>query len=362
MASKRVTLADVARAAGVSSSTASFVLSGRADEMRISPAMQATVRATATELGYRRNILSASLRRGTTSTLGFVSDTVTTSAFAGEMIRGALDASHAAGLMLFIGETGGEPEEERRIVEAMADRQVDGVVLASMYTQRRAVPQMPDGLPAVLLNMLAGGDTAPGAAPSHDAVVPDEYAAGRAAARLVLDAGHRRVHLLGVGDTLDEMPVGTVAGEERLAGILHELRAAGIAPASRHGSRHWEPEVGWRTTNALLETGARGEAIIAFNDRLAFGAYQAITEAGLTIPAGMSVVSFDDDLVAAWLRPGLTTFALPHYDLGHRAVELLAQQVRARRSADAGEPIAGPKTHRIPLPLRVRGSLGPARD
>ncbi|MBD3752303.1 MAG: substrate-binding domain-containing protein, partial [Micrococcales bacterium] len=66
----------------------------------------------------------------------------------------------------------------------------------------------------------------------------------------------------------------------------------------------------------LLDTGVRGEAIITFNDRLAFGAYQAIQEAGLSIPGDFSIVSFDDHQLASWLRPRLTTFALPHYELG----------------------------------------------
>jgi len=82
------------------------------------------------------------------------------------------------------------------------------------------------------------------------------------------------------------------------------------------------------------------------NDRLAFGAYQALAEAGLHIPRDMSVVSFDDDVIAAWLRPGLSTAALPHEQMGRQAVELL---------------LAGAFVDRclVPMPLRRRGSIGP---
>ncbi|HLT83518.1 MAG TPA: LacI family DNA-binding transcriptional regulator, partial [Phototrophicaceae bacterium] len=105
MTSKRVTLADVARQAGVSSSTASLVLSGRGRELRISDAVHDRVRTAAEELGYRRNTISVGLRKGSTNTIGFVSDTVASSQLAGGMIRGALEAARDSGYMLFMSET-----------------------------------------------------------------------------------------------------------------------------------------------------------------------------------------------------------------------------------------------------------------
>ena len=122
MKSKRVTLADVAAAAGVSRTTASLVLSDRGDELRISEAAQQRVRRVAAELAYRPNILSSALRRGSSRTIGFVSDTVATSQLAGDLIKGALEHAHRNGYMLFIGETEGAADEERRLVQGMIDR------------------------------------------------------------------------------------------------------------------------------------------------------------------------------------------------------------------------------------------------
>jgi LacI family transcriptional regulator len=96
---------------------------------------------------------------------------------------------------------------------------------------------------------------------------------------------------------------------------------------------------------SLLRKPVRPSAVICMNDRLAFGAYQAIAEAGLGVPQDVSVVSFDDDAIAAWLRPGLSTAALPHEQMGRLAVELLLGGV-------AAEPC------RVPMPLRRRGSIG----
>ncbi len=347
MGRRRVTLADVARTAGVSSTTASLVLSGRGSELRISPAVQDRVRAASTELGYRPNIVSIGLRKGQTRTLGLVSDTVATGQMAGDMIKGAIEAARDLGFMLFIGETEGDPAIESALIDAMHDRQVDGIILTSMFTRTRHVPATLERVPTVLLNTLPAG-------PTHaPAVVPDELAAGRAAARLLLDAGHREIHLVGAGPALDDLPPDTVAGAERLAGIHEVLHGAGLEPVSAHLCDDWVPPQGYDATRELLDAHPRPRAIVCFNDRLAFGTYQALGEAGLRVPDDVSVLSFDDYPMADWLRPGLSSFAIPHEALGRRAVELLIAQVTDPQDAGDAEGVV----HRLPLPLRARGSV-----
>lgn len=348
MGRQRVTLADVARSAGVSSPTASLVLSGRGDELRISDMVQQRVRSVATSLGYRPNIASIGLRKGTTRTLGFVSDTVATSQLAGDMIKGALEAARERGYMLFIGEDEGDDAVERQLLDAMLDRQVDGIVLASMYTQRRRVPTRLEQVPAVLLNALPQGRRR-----GVPVVVPDELEAGRAAARLLLAAGHREIHLVGAGPTPDDVPEGGVAAAERLAGILEVLGEAGLEPASGRLHAAWHPPEGYEAMHAVLDLpcpAGRAPGVVTFNDRLAMGVYQAVQERGLVVPDDVGVVSFDDHPIADWLRPGLTTFAIPHHELGRRAVHLLLDAV------ESGPP-ARALTHRVPMPVRLRGSV-----
>jgi LacI family transcriptional regulator len=358
VAGRRVTLADVARAAAVSSTTASLVLSGRGGELRISEAVQDRVRSAAAELGYRPNIVSRGLRQGSSRSIGLVSDTVATSQLAGDMIKGAIDEARTADYTLIIGETEGDPAVERRLLESMHDRQVDGILLASMYTRTREVPEALDDVPTVLLNTLPAGDGL-----HLPAVVPDELEAGRAAARLLLETGHRAIHLIGAGPGPRDVPPGTVAGDERLAGILEVLGAAGVAAASGRVCYEWLPPDGYRATRAILERAGSYDpgtalAILTFNDRLAFGAYQAIQEAGLRVPDDVSVVSFDDAPLAAWLRPGLTTFALPHDELGRRAVRMLLGLIDARGPAgDQGGGPGGDTVVRLPMPLVTRGSV-----
>ncbi|MGP3919532.1 LacI family DNA-binding transcriptional regulator [Nonomuraea sp. 10N515B] len=349
MSSRRVTLADVAKAAGVSRPTASLVLSGRGRELRISQDVEQRVLRAADELQYRPNIVSVGLRTGTTRTIGFVSDTVATSRLAGDMIKGALEAARERGVMLFIGETEGDAELERLLLQAMLDRQVDGLILASMFTTTIKVPKVVAAAPAVLLNALPKQ-------PTHlPSVIPDEIEAGRCAARVLLEAGHRDgIYLIGAGPGLRQFPPGGVAAMERLRGIRETLGEAGVNVAGGRLCDDWQPEYGLAATRALLES-TRPHALICFNDRLALGAYQALDDFGLKVPADVSVVSFDDHPIATWMRPKLTTVALPHYELGRKAVDVLFTQI----GRDQADPDPKGEVHRVPMPLRSRESIGP---
>ncbi|MEV4077517.1 LacI family DNA-binding transcriptional regulator [Nonomuraea fuscirosea] len=350
MSPRRVTLADVAKAAGVSRTTASLVLSGRGRELRISQDVEQRVLRTAEELQYRPNIVSRGLRTGTTRTIGFVSDTVATSRLAGDMIKGALEAARDRGFMLIIGETEGDAELERLLLQAMHDRQVDGLILASMFTRTIKVPKAVTTAPAVLLNAL------PKQPAPLPAILPDEVEAGRRAARVLLDAGHRDgIYLIGVGPRLRDVPAESLAAVERLVGIRAALGEAGVKVAGARTCPDWQPEYGLSSTRDLLRT-VRPRALICFNDRIAMGAYQALDDFGLKVPADVSIVSFDDHPIASWMRPQLTTVALPHYELGRKAVDVLFGEIGRDRSAGDG---AG-EVHRVPMPVRHRESVAPS--
>lgn len=315
--------------------------------MRISDDAEQRVLQAARELQYRPNMVSASLRTGTTHTIGFISDTIATSPFAGDLIKGSLEAARDRGFLLFIGETEGDSGLEGTLLQAMHDRQVDGVILASMYTRAITVPKALQGPAAVLLNAVSAR---PSAIPS---VVPDEPEAGRAAARVLIDAGHRDgIHLIGAGPGIRNVPRGGLAARERLTGIRAVLAEAGATIASAELCHEWQPEYGFAATRAVLRR-ARPRALICFNDRLALGAYEALHAEGLEVPHDVSVVSFDDDPLASWVRPRLTSLALPHYELGRKAIDVLFGEI------DRGAPGAKGRLHRVAMPLKARESVAP---
>lgn len=337
-------MTDVARLAGVSQTAASFVLSGRGAEMRISAEAQSRVLQAARETGYRPNKLSRSLRTGTSQTIGFVSDTVATTPYAGHIIWGALDAARERDSLLFIAETEGDAELEQELIDALHDRGVDGIVLASMYTRKVDVPASLAGSRAVLLNAL------PSTPSKTPCVVPDELEAGRTVAQTFLKAGHRDgICLVGAAPP-DQAPEGSLAALQRLQGIVETLQEAGAEILGAIPCTDWQPEHGYQATLKLLDR-AKPSGLICFNDRLAFGAYQAISERRLRVPSDVSVISFDDDQVASWLRPQLTTVALPHYELGREAVNALLDMASA--------PPADTAPRLIPMELRERESVGP---
>ncbi|MFJ8768817.1 LacI family DNA-binding transcriptional regulator [Streptomyces clavifer] len=338
MSERRVTMADVARRAGVSPTTASFALSGRTD-MRISDASRERVLEAARELGYRPNVTARSLRTKSTQTIGFVSDRITTTPFAGDVIRGAMEAAREKDHLLFIAEAGGDRAAESSLVHALLDRQVDAVIYASMFTRYVTPPKELFGRRVVLLNCLAPGFDAP-------SVVPDEFEAGRDAARALLAAGHSEgIWAIGGHQAVPATPEGIVAGNERMRGLEEVLREGG---ARLEGviECDWDTLDGHREVSALLAAGRRPRALVCLADRVSFGAYQALGEAGLSVPGDVSVISFDDQDIASVLRPALTTLRLPHYGLGHLAMELILRP--------------GPLeavVHRVPMPLQSRASL-----
>lgn len=328
MPADRVTLQEVARLAGVSRTTASFVMTGRHD-MRISADAQERVLRAARELNYRPNLMARGLRTSLTQTIGLISDTIATESFAGDVVRGSLATALHHERMLFVGETEGDAGVEKRLVRDMLDRGVDGFLYAAMCTREAKPSTLLRGHPLVLLNCLSDARKVP-------AVVPDELTAGATAAQTLFDAGHRE-HVYVVGETLDTV----IAGRERLAGIRQVLEPAGSVDC------RWWPDAAYLAVRDLLAAGPRVTGLVCLNDRVALGAYQAVQESGRRIPDDISVVSFDDSELAAWLRPALTSVAIPHFELGRLAVELL---LTGEASADV---------HRVPMPLRPRGSVGP---
>ena len=333
MTAPRVTLRDVADRAGVSRTTASFVMTGRRD-MRISADAEERVRRAARELDYRPNLMARSLRTNDSQTIGLISDVIATEAFAGEVVRGTLATALLRDHLMFIGETEGDTAVEQRLVEDMLDRGVRGFLYGSMSTRRATVPAILRGHPVVLLNCVTRGRAYP-------MVVPDEEQAGRTAASALLAAGHRDgIWVVG------EVPPHVIAATERLDGVRRALDAAGTEPAGTVDCLWW-PEASREAVTAFLGEGNRPSAFIAMNDRVALGIYQAVTGAGLRVPDDVSVVSFDDSDLASWLHPQLTSVALPHFELGRTAVELLLAEDRKNG------------VHKIPMPLRARASIAP---
>jgi LacI family transcriptional regulator len=291
-----------------------MILNGRPNT-RLSQEAHDRVFAAAQALGYRPNVAARGLRTDKTSTIGFISDVVATTRFASGLIKGALEAAEAAQHVMLVLETGGEPEREAEAIAAVLDRQVDGIVFASMRAREIFLPDIPEGTGVVMLN--ATNPRYPAA------VLPDEHEGGRLAVQLLLENGHRRIALIGQNDEVERDVFRSATVARRVAGVRAAMADNGLDFVAEESIWLWEPHEGYEATRALFQQRRDIDALLCMNDRLAFGAYQALSELGVPVPDEISIVSFDNDELAAYLRPGLTTVGLPHEEMGRAAVELL---------------------------------------
>lgn len=325
MSNKNIGIKDVAVAAGVSVTTVSHVLND-VSYARISSETRARVKSAAAQLGYGPNRLAQALRTRRTGMLGLVSEDIATTPHAGRIIVGADEAARARGYNLMIINTSGSasPESRDADVEALLERRVDGILYATMYHRHVQVPINLGSVPAVLVDSVSTGG-------GITAVVPDEEGGARAAVGILLAAGHTR---LGFINNTDDVP----ATRDRLRGFRATLNEAGLdGDAAPVESELSEVQGGYAAACRMLGREDRPTGLFCYNDRMAMGAYRAAAELGLSIPGDLSVVGFDDqELIAANLYPGLTTVALPHYEMGAWAAENLIDAMRARRTLPSG--------------------------
>lgn len=338
---RRVTMTDVAERAGVSKTAVSLVLNDRPGS-RLSAEVAGRVRAAAAELGYRPDPAARTLRKGTSQIVGFVSDEVTITRFASAMIRGALDVAERHGHTVLISETGSDPERRDRSIQAMLDQRPGGLVFGLMRARQIEVPESAKELPVVILN----GTSSTG----DPSVIPAEFVAGSLVAETLVSAAHVRIGIVGLPPTLPIDPWLSVAVGDRVAGILAVLERAGIEAVPEVLATAWEPQHGHRATHRILDRDPGLTALICLNDRLAFGAYQAVQERGRRIPDDISVISFDDDEIARYLRPQLTTVRIPYEQMGREAMAMLLDS-DGDRDQSADRPL------RVPMPIQRRGSV-----
>ena len=319
MTNRSVGIKEVAVAAGVSVTTVSHVLND-VSYARISPETRDKVKSAAEQLGYGPNRLAQALRTQRTGMLGLVSEDIATTPHAGRIILGADEAARARGYNLMIINTSGSASTESRDadVEALLERRVDGILYATMYHRQVQVPVNLGSVPSVLVDSVSTGG-------SITAVVPDEEGGARAAVGILLAAGHTRIGFL---NNTDDVP----ATRDRLRGFRATLTEAGLdGDAAPVESEISEVQGGYEAARRILARPDRPTGLFCYNDRMAMGAYRAAAELGLSIPADLSVVGFDDqELIAANLYPGLTTVALPHYEMGAWAAGNLIDAIEGK--------------------------------
>jgi LacI family transcriptional regulator len=325
----RPTVDDVAAAAGVSRATAARVLGGYG---RVSQATRNRVRQLADELGYTPNRLAQGMAAGRTQTLGFVSADMQ-NPFFGQTMRGFTDVARTQGYDVIIANSEEDPKLERRAVQTLLERRVDGMLVAPTELQQAAHLDdvVASGVPIVLVDRSVRGL-------ATDSVLIDNVSAARGAVTHLIERGHRRIgvvttHLLGP-DLVTELdqaaldPWHAPTTVSRAIGYVRALRAAGlpVAPELIANTHYTRPDA-YAAVRAMLALPEPPTAVLAVDDLLTLATFEAVQDSGLRFPGQCTVLGFDDLDWTTIVRPRLTVVAQPAYDIGATAARRLLARI-----------------------------------
>jgi LacI family transcriptional regulator len=334
-AQPRVTIVDIARAAGVSKSTVSLVLQASS---LVKPATREKVRDAIRRLGYVYHRGAANLRKNASDVVGMVINDLTNPFFA-EMTVGLEAALQTAGLIPFLANTGESPERQAEVMRAMREHGAVGYILCpAIGTDAAALAEVRSwGLPVVTVmrHLRAGWISS---------VAPDNLGGARRATEHLLDLGHRRIAFLGGR-------AGMLVQEDRRAGWEKALKGAGLG-ADPHLAVEATPnrDGGVEALRRVLALPDPPTAALCFNDVVAIGVVYGLEARGLAAGRDFAVVGFDDIADARLIHPPLTTVAVESRRLGERAAAILLEQL-------AG-PEAKPRHFTGDAKLVVRASCG----
>jgi LacI family transcriptional regulator len=341
----RPTQVDVARRAGVSRATVSYVLNSQKDgRVPISDETRQRVLDAIDELGYEPDARAQALRSGNTKTIALIIPDLRNPHFC-EYATGIEEAARAAGYHMLLSSTTLNDEYAVEVFKDLSRRRFDGLILASSFILESMEAQATldqvrkSGLPIVELSDNYG----------VDAVAADYRNATMEVMDYLLSLGHRRIGLI--------YGVGGVGGHELADDRIEPYRASLNAANLQIDTDlivECGPTIedGYQASIKLLRLGSRPTAIISVNDLLAIGALRAAVDAGLQVPKDISFVSYDDIPMANYLVPRLTTVTKDALTLGRKAFEILLARIQ--------DPDLPRQVIYNPARLIIRESTGPA--
>ena len=314
MVKRKVNIKDVAAKANVHPSTVSRVLNPET-RSKVSEAVADRVTKIANEMGYARSTLASGLRTGRTHTVGVLIPDLTNPMFP-PIIRGIQRSLAEQGYIAILADSENNQKNERAIVESLKSRHVDGLILATAHRRDPVVSTcVEEDIPLVLINRTID-------AHSVTAVInDDEHGIDLAVSHLV-ELGHTSIAYVGG-------PQDTTTGHDRYLAFKNLLRNGQFkshADLMLNCKAFTEAE-GRKGFLSILRKGQKFTAVVAANDLLALGCYDALLEFGLECPADISVTGFNDMPFMDRLSPPLTTLLIPHDELGVQAARLLLERI-----------------------------------
>jgi LacI family transcriptional regulator len=327
-APKRVTLKELAKAAGVSVASASYAINGTGS---VGDSTREHILKIAAELDYRPNQLAKAMKTGRTGAIGLVVPDLTNPFFP-NLAQTVIQTARRNGFSVFITNTEGSPDQERRAVSLLVERGVDGLVWFPIVDTDTLGPLV-EGTPTVVLDRNLAG---------YDLIQADYALGGELAAEHLIRAGHRKIGVI-------SGPLAAWSARQRAEAAIGHIRV--------HADLAWSVESAFSldletAVTALLDQGA-ATAVVAGADLIAIGAIRHLQSKGVNVPGDVSIIGFDDIPWAQLNSPALTTIEMPVEEMAAEAVETLLRR------------IASPKDPRRRIVFNValieRATVGPVR-
>jgi LacI family transcriptional regulator len=308
------TIKDVAKIAGVSTTTVSHVIN---KTRFVSENLSERVTHAITELNYQPYGLARSLRKKQSGTIGIVIPDNANPFFA-EVVRGVEDKCFKSGYSVFLCNSDGEPAKERNYLKLLMEKGVDGLVLVSIGDDRETMELLENReIPKVIVDREISG--------LHmDSVLVDNQQGGYEAARFLIELGHQKIGCI-MG------PSNVTPSGQRVKGFKKALKENGLfLDESMITKGDFKSRGGYEGLKTLMQGNVVPTAIFISNDMMAIGALNAARELGVNVPERLSLVGFDDIALASLIIPNLTTVAQPKYELGETGAELLLKRINDR--------------------------------
>ncbi len=321
---RKVSIQDIAKAAGVSHTTVSRALR---NSPLISREVRERIQSVAQQLDYTPNALAQGLKMQRSNTIGLVVTTIA-DPFVGRVVRGIEEVAQAAGMSVILSASYNDPEREMETIENFQRRRVDGIIVAAAQISDQYAHRLSRiDVPTVVINHQAESDLA-----LLHSIAVDDYMGARQAVEHLLGLGHRRIGYLGAGNR-------PRSNRRRLQAYRDALHEAGLDAAewvriaSPEHRYHSDDVMAGRTLlPELLDGGVT--ALFCYNDMIAIGGLLACSERRLRVPEQFSLIGFDDIELAQYVTPGLTTIHQPKLRLGQMAMEMLLELVAGREVCD----------------------------
>jgi len=306
------TMKDIAKLAGVSTSTVSHVIN---KSRFVSEEISLRVNNAAQQLNYRPSALARSLKINRTKTIGMLV-TTSTNPFFGEVVKGVERSCYQQGYNLILCNTEGDNERMRESINTLLQKRVDGLILmcSSLEGERIDVFEQYPDIPVVVMDwgpMLF----------TSDKIQDNSLRGGYLAAKYLIESGHQQIGCI-------TGPLVKHQAQMRYEGYKRALNEAGLDfNANWIIEADFECEGGYEAFNKMFAKGPLPSSIFVCNDMMAMGVINAANEKGIRIPQDLSIIGYDDIHIAKFMSPSLTTIHQPKYRLGKAAVEALLNRL-----------------------------------